>query len=355
MRHKTWLQSQEGPWNEIESSNENDAWEQELASIPTWYRQAPYHAYQDGHLSWEAALEIELAGAAIGARNMPTAGRDGETTFRNAFTDALLAAGASVWSTNEPSKVVTILDVGCGTGTSTRRLARQFPQPHVRLVGIDLSPYYVRTARRLLELAPTTETNAEQLWVCNITLDHRISYQWGNFGDELTATGTAFTTSRSTKETEMWTAQPNSVDVVNIQFVWHEVPLPVALAMIRQAHGVLKSGGQLWVCEMDFQAPAYRAQRSNPLLYSLLRATEPYLDDYAQGQDAIWSCLRDTFATVTIVPATGRHYSCVAVKGHTVDDQMDKPVSAWNDLRFDDDGNYRVPDTHLKLWEDKQQ
>jgi hypothetical protein len=129
--------------------------------------------------------------------------------------------------------------------------------------------------------------------------------------------------------------------------------LSVALAMIRQAHYILKPGGQLWVCEMDFQAPAYRAQRSNPLLYSFLRATEPYLDDYAVGQDAIWSCLRETFATVTIVPATGRHYSCVATKGAT--DQTGNPSSTWNDLRFDKYGSYRIPDTHLKLWENKQQ
>lgn len=39
----------------------------------------------------------------------------------------------------------TILDVGCGTGFTTRRLARRFPRASV--LGVDLSPAMIRLAR----------------------------------------------------------------------------------------------------------------------------------------------------------------------------------------------------------------
>ena len=50
------------------------------------------------------------------------------------------------------------VDLGCGTGMSTRWLARNMfpsdPYPNTKLLGLDLSPYYVAVGRRLLELAP---------------------------------------------------------------------------------------------------------------------------------------------------------------------------------------------------------
>ncbi len=42
-------------------------------SYPSYYRQA-FHAYEDGNLSWDAALEVEIASAAVGARNFPSYG-----------------------------------------------------------------------------------------------------------------------------------------------------------------------------------------------------------------------------------------------------------------------------------------
>ena len=102
--------------------------------VPAYYRQ-PFHAYEPGNLCWEAAWEAEVAGRAVGARNYPTFGAEGEEAFRGAFDDALVAAGARAPSTGE-----TILDLGCATGHGTRRLAAKFPDAKA-LVGVDLSPY----------------------------------------------------------------------------------------------------------------------------------------------------------------------------------------------------------------------
>ena len=46
-------------------------------AVPAYYRQ-PFHAYEPGNLCWEAAWEAEVAGRAVGARNYPAFGADGE-------------------------------------------------------------------------------------------------------------------------------------------------------------------------------------------------------------------------------------------------------------------------------------
>jgi ubiquinone/menaquinone biosynthesis C-methylase UbiE len=307
-----YLQSDpDGPWNNS-ASHQADV-NNIVKDLPKWYRECSYHGYEKGHLCWDAALEMEIAGAAVGARNLPKAGRDGEQVWRNLFAQALRSGGAKVaW----PEAV--IVDFGCGTGMSTRLLAMAYPTAK-EIVGLDLSPYFIETAKRLLSLSPSKAS-----WVNDIENDERIRFVCGD------ASKTTFA--------------DHSVDVVSLQFVTHETPLWVTLEVIQEALRILKKGGQLWFCEMDFEAPAYAAQRGNPLLFSLLRATEPYLDEYAEGQPIIWDYLSKNFETVTIVPATGRHFACVATKGDKNDQSLD-------DKRFDTDGNYRVEDTHLQLWE----
>ena len=58
-----------------------------------------------------------------------------------------------------------------------------------------------------------------------------------------------------------------------------------------EAYRLLKPGGQLWVTEMDFTTEGFRKLRANPLLFSLIRATEPYLDVYADYQEELPSDL----------------------------------------------------------------
>ena len=118
---KDWLLSQSGPWNNRTKSHQSHLKEQ-LEDIPTWYQNAAYHAYDTGHLSWNAAVELELASAAIGARNMPKAGATGEVMFRSAFRRALFEAGSLrvPLTSHVDGSLSHIVDIGCGTGTSTR-------------------------------------------------------------------------------------------------------------------------------------------------------------------------------------------------------------------------------------------
>ena len=73
---------------------------------------------------------------AVGARNFPEAGADGELAFRGAFDEALASLGAVV-----PAGGV-VVDLGCASGISTRRLAANWPGA-ASVLGLDLSPHFL--------------------------------------------------------------------------------------------------------------------------------------------------------------------------------------------------------------------
>jgi ubiquinone/menaquinone biosynthesis C-methylase UbiE len=324
-QYRAWIASQEGPWKDNDDKETSKLVSLSMMNntiIPDYYRQA-FHAYEQGNLCWEAAWEVEIASAAVGARNFPAYGRYGERAFRDSFHIALLEGGAQC-----PHNAV-VVDLGAGTGISTRRLALAYPQAS-QLLGIDLSPYYCQVGTFLMEHAPIgkqTEDDDDGPWVNTIVKDDRIRYQVGDAAQ---------------------TGLPDaSVDIVNLQFVAHELPYVVTLDVLREAHRLLKEGGQLWFCEMDFETPGYAAQRSNPVLFSLIRSTEPYLDDYADHGQEIRDCLHELFAKTVITPATGRHFAIVATKDSSVTEHV------LEDNRFDENGEYLVEDTHLKTFDNK--
>ena len=133
--------------------NYGESWEETIASIqsenpscvtPAYFK-ARFHGYEDGNLCMDAALEQELAGKAVGARNFPQFGRDAENEFRRRYDGQLKNLGVFVPVGG------AVLDMGCGTGTSTRRLAALFPQAD-SVLGVDLSPHMVAVGRQLRRL-----------------------------------------------------------------------------------------------------------------------------------------------------------------------------------------------------------
>lgn len=318
-----WQQGYEWIANEMRPEMKKNPTLADTTDIPSYYQQA-FHAYEDGNLSWQAAMELELASASVGARNVPLEGKRGEDAFRRMFEDGLQQAGATV------PRRSTIVDLGCGTGISTRRLAQQWPEAS-EIIGIDMSPYFIAVGKRLLELQPKS-TDEGGPWVSTITNDNRISYRVGDIED----TGLS------------------NIDIVQLQFVAHELPPHVAKKIVDEAYRMVKPGGQFWMCEMDFEAPAYAAQRANPLLFSLIRATEPYLDEYADSAAELRRYIGEKFSTTKVVAATGRHFALVATKGKASNEEDNVP-GFLEDFRFGPDGVYCKEDTHLKVWEDKQE
>lgn len=327
---KEWIQSQ-APLAELEdelSDNQSSS----TTTIPSYYQKS-FHAYETGNLSWEAAYEVEIASAAVGARNFPEYGSKGEDAFRSAFESALIEGGASV-PTKDGKGAIRIMDFGCGTGMSTRRLAKNYPQAD-SIIGVDLSPYFVSIGRKLLELTPSSFHEGGP-WVSTVESDDRIEYFAGDVA--------------KTSQLKELRGMEGTVDVVNLQFVLHELPPDAARDIIDEAFRMLKPNGQLWICEMDFEAPGYAKQRANPLLFSLIRATEPYLDDYAESIPDLFSHVQGKSQFVKVVPATGRHFAMVATKGPS-----EESGNVLEDLRFDEDGIYRVEDTHLPTFKRKSE
>lgn len=283
----------------------------ETADIPGYYR-APFHAYEEGNLCWEAAFEQEVASKAVGARNYPAFGADGEDAFRGAFDAAFVEAGARV-----PDGAV-VVDIGSGTGHSTRRLAAQFPKA-ASFLGVDRSPYFVAVAREL----PTIDGTGEH-WVNDVSGDERVSFSCADGAALPVADGT--------------------VDVCVLSLVVHELPPAATAAIVAEAYRVLRTGGQLWVGEMDFETDGYKKLRASPA-YAFIRATEPYLDVYADfGASGVARAAVDAgFSAVRAVAATGRHYALVA-------DKRDGGGDATIDDRREETAK---PDTHLKTWESR--
>jgi SAM-dependent methyltransferase len=145
-----------------------------------------------------------------------------------------------------------------------------------------------------------------------------------------------------------------SADVVSLSFLLHELPVSASRACLCEAARVLKPGGQLWVSEMDFESEPYTALRRNPLLYSLVRSTEPYLDEYAdyQARSLCADLLAAGFGPVVLGAATGRHFALVATKlpagaRASADDARAEPV--LDDRR----AATAKADTHLRTWQIK--
>ena len=210
------------PWADavawIRSAHKWELDEDADVAVPAYYRQ-PFHAYEPGNLCWEAAWEAEVAGRAVGARNYPAFGAEGEEAFRGAFDDALVAAGARA-----PGAGDTILDLGCATGHGTRRLAAKFPDA-ASLVGVDLSPHMLAVARRLPQLC-----KGDNAWINVVSDDARVSYARAD------AASLPFADA--------------SQNFVVLSFVAHELPPAATRDVVHEAYRVLRPGGQLWVTEM---------------------------------------------------------------------------------------------------------
>ena len=351
-----------------------------------WYYRKKFHAYEMGNLCWDAAHEQELAGKAVGQRNFPGngPGAAGEDAFRDAFVQALeneLGAGESAFSSRDELRSHLIVDMGCGTGTSTRRLARRFPGSEFRFVGIDLSPHFLSVAdflqsknkpqvrqehRSMARMGvgsegiwrPDTSTELAEQWVENIVNDDRIKFVHGDIAPPALNSRDDSPASQNLPE--------GCASVVNIDLVIHELPPSASKQAFYEAKRLLRKpspetsdlGGELWICEMDFATPGYRKLRSNPLLFSLIRATEPFLDEYAEyqaggtvgEQSGLLRDLRDAgFQDIRIAAATGRHFALVARLGSSSVDG-----NGVVDMRFDAQGRHLKKDTHLKTWESKK-
>jgi len=253
------------------------------AATPDYYKK-PFHAYDEGNLSWQAAMEVESAALTVHAPiftpDKKTFDRQGDWTLRNNFHLMMKQAFAEKkGGVFVPKRIV---DIGCSTGLSTLKLAESFPEAEI--IGVDLSPYMLAVAKHELLTKPRLATARRQ-----------ITYLHGA-GEDASIIGSG-----------------NNVDMVSVCLVSHELPASASTAVIRQAFDMLKSGGAIAIMDIDPKSPSFVKLAANAFAFQAFQSTEPWVGEYiALGLE---ETLKNTgFVDVSVRSNSPRHRTVVAFK-----------------------------------------
>ena len=267
---------------ELQSSvNWNDAvaeYTNQSITVPEYYK-VPFHAYESGNLSIDAALEVTVAAKSVHAAvyDSNTLDPEGDTRLRTEYSRCMTTMlvenhGVSL------SEVHDILDIGAATGLSSVALLNAFPGDGIRVVGIDLSPYFVAVGNHLLR--DVIETG-------------RLSLQHG--------------------AAEAIDCPDASFDLISMCLVCHELPQSATRDIFREAYRVLRPGGALCIMEMDPTTPAFQKILANPIPYVIFKSTEPYLLEYV-ALDMDKELVESGFGSVSTMSNSPRHKTVVAIK-----------------------------------------
>lgn len=270
------------PWvEEVEALKARD-WSADFAAVqnPTVaypdYYVAPFHAYDDGNLNWEPALEVEVAAYTVHARIWHDSGIDGDPRLRESYHAAL--------KEQLPEAPQTIVDLGCSVGMSTFALQAAFPQAEV--TGVDLSPYFLAVAKYRTELRAEGKEGRLQGTDASATIP-----TWVHAAAESTGLPAA------------------SYDLVSACLLFHELPQTAAIAILQEARRLVRPGGYLSIMDMNPKSEVYA--KMPPYILTLLKSTEPYLDQYFV-LDIEQAIVDAGFERPTITCNSPRHRTIVA-------------------------------------------
>jgi ubiquinone/menaquinone biosynthesis C-methylase UbiE len=256
------------PWTKTVQELRSHDWENHWQQVhnpqlkyPDYYC-CSFHAYEQGNLSWDAAFEVEVAARAVHAGIWSGAGAAGDAKLRQSYHEIV----NSQISTSPQA----ILDVGCSVGMSTFALRSLYPQ--AKITGLDLSPYFLAVAHH----------NSQQ---CHSEIE------WVHAAAE--ATG----------------LPDGAYDLVSIFLVCHELPQSATQQILQEMRRLLRPGGYLAIMDMNPQSEIYA--QMPPYILTLLKSTEPYLDEYFT-LDIAQSIVAAGFHPPTIIRNSPRHRTIVA-------------------------------------------
>ncbi|NWF60610.1 MAG: methyltransferase domain-containing protein [Fischerella sp.] len=206
----------------VDWEKESDRFRRADVTIPTYYSSQNFHGINGGYLNSGAAVTYDAVTQYVLPPN--------ETWVRQALIDAI--------------KVVPrrIIDLGCGTGSTTLMLKQAFAEAEV--IGLDLSPYMLVRADHKAQSAG---------------LD--IHWRHGN--------------------AENTTLASDSFDLVTATLLFHETPPAVSEAILREAFRLLRIGGQVLILDGN-QKTLRQLEWLNDVF------EEPYIREYAAGSVDAW-------------------------------------------------------------------
>jgi ubiquinone/menaquinone biosynthesis C-methylase UbiE len=210
--------------NEIKKLSENIDWEHNLAQFtnpniiyPDYYKTGNFHGIEGGYLTKTAAITYDPITKYVLPPN--------EIWVREALIDKIRV------------KPQSILDLGCGTGSTTLMLQEKFPIAQV--IGLDLSPYMLIVADY-----KAREKKAPIKWVhCDA------------------------------KKTNF---QANNFDLITVSLLFHETPVAISQLILQECLRILKPGGELIILDGN-QTTLRQTEWLNNVF------EEPYIKDYANS------------------------------------------------------------------------
>jgi ubiquinone/menaquinone biosynthesis C-methylase UbiE len=100
-----------------------------------------------------------------------------------------------------------------------------------------------------------------------------------------------------------------SFDLVSACLVFHELPQSAAHAIFQEARRLLKPGGHFAIMDMNPQSDTFA--KMPPYVLTLLKSTEPYLDEYF-SLDVHQGLQEAGFHAPTVTPNSPRHRTIIA-------------------------------------------
>ncbi|WP_414577219.1 methyltransferase domain-containing protein [Anabaena sp. CCY 9402-a] len=199
----------------IDWEKESDRFRRADVTIPTYYISQNFHGIEGGYLNPSAAVTYDPITEYVLPPN--------ETWVRQALIDAVQV------------KLRRILDLGCGTGSTTLMLKQAFPEAEV--IGLDLSPYMLVRAEDKAK-----DAGLDMIW------------RHGN------AEKTSFPDA--------------SFDLVTGTLLFHETPVVVSQTILQECFRLLVAGGQVLILDGN-----QKTLRQLDWLNNVFE--EPYIREYA--------------------------------------------------------------------------
>ncbi len=263
-------------WRQIVADLQKQDLDGELAKVQNPHIQYPdyylkhFHAYEEGNLGWLPATEVEVAAYAVHSRiwNDGEPPVEGDARLRQSYINIV------------KEKIATppqdILDIGCSVGMSTFVLHQAFPQ--AKITGLDLSPHFLAIANYNTRTKhPELIENQQVQWI------HSTAEQTG--------------------------LPDSSLDFVSCFLLFHELPQDASRQILREIRRVLRPNGHFALMDMNPYSDIYL--KMPPYILTLLKSTEPYLDQYFSF-DLASELVAAGFESPTISANTPRHRTVIA-------------------------------------------